>query len=112
MNTNTNTPAIIRAHALEYLEHTAHGMHAYNLFGNEVKISDITHIESILLTEPIGADDLGALRTVWGAQASWIGDLDGEEPGLYSLIQDSSRALGFRFICGIEALQKITQGLA
>lgn len=97
--------------AIEYLNDTDNGIIAFNLFGKEVKVTNLNEIENLILQDELSITDVENIGMAWD-NYEILGDISQGEPGLYSLIQDKDRTLSFKFICGLEAIKRMSVGLA
>lgn len=99
--------------AIDYLNDNDLGIIAFDLNGKEVSITDnLERIDHIILQENLSITDIENLGTAWGDFAR-LGDIGMGTTGLYTLVSyEYPNPPKFAFIASLEALKRMTRGLA
>ena len=99
--------------AIDYLNDNDLGIIAFDLNGKEVSITDnLERIDHIILQEDLSIATIENLGTAWGNFAR-LGDIGMGTTGLYTLVSyEYPNPPKFAFIASLEALKRMTRGLA
>ena len=99
--------------AIDYINDNDLGIIAFDLNGKEISITnDLERIDHIILQEDLSIADIENLGTAWG-NFTRLGDIGMGIAGLYTLASyEYQNPPKFIYVCDLDALKRMAQGLA